>query len=62
MLHFIHDDWHGWQGSNAFHLSDESKKQLRSFENADMAITWLWAHGHKEAARALNAAKKGELA
>jgi hypothetical protein len=58
MLHFIHNDWHGWQGSNAFLLSDESQKQLHSFENADMAITWLWMQGNKDAARALNAAKK----
>jgi len=59
MLHFIHDDWHGWQGSNAFLLSDENVKQLHSFKDADTAITWLFLEGHKDAARALNIAKKG---
>ena len=35
MTHFIHDDWHGWQGSNAFLLSDEKVKRLHSFKDTD---------------------------
>ena len=58
MLHFIHDDWHGWQGSNAFLLSDEKVKRLHSFRDTDAAITWLYLEGHRDAARALNKAKK----
>lgn len=57
MLHFIHDDWHGWQGSNAFLLSDEKVKRLRSFRDADHAIAWLYFEGYRDAARALNKAK-----
>lgn len=57
MLHFIHDDWHGWQGSNAFLLSDEKVKHLRSFKDADAAVTWLYLEGYRDAARALNKAK-----
>ena len=58
MLNFIHDDWHGWQGAGAFLLSDEKVKHLRSFADADAAITWLYLEGHRDAARKLNAVQR----
>ena len=58
MFNCIYDDWHGWQGNNAFLLSDEKVKHLRSFRDADDAITWLYLEGYREAARAFNAAKR----
>jgi hypothetical protein len=59
MLNFIHDDWHGWQGAGAFLLSDEKVKHLRSFADADAAITWLYLEGYRDAARKLNAVQRG---
>jgi hypothetical protein len=60
MVTFTHSDWHGWQSNGQFLLSDESAKRLRYFADIDTAITWLFLEGHKEAARALNTAKKGK--
>ncbi len=60
MTTFTHNDWHGWESNGQFLLSDESVKRPRYFADADTAITWLFLEGHKDAARALNTAKKGD--
>lgn len=58
MTAFIHDDWHGWQSNGQFLLSDEKVKHLRYFADTDAAITWLYLEGYRDAARALNNAKR----
>lgn len=59
---FTFDDWHAWQGEQGMILlSDESASKLRSFDNVDGAVNWLFLAGEKPAARALNAHyKKGQ--
>lgn len=57
-LNFIHGKWHAWSGEGSrILLSDEDAKRLRSFDDLDECITWLYMHGEKDAARALNAHK-----
>lgn len=58
MLSLIYGKWHMWQAAY-FLVSDEEIKTLHSFADVDDAINWLWLNGEKEAARALNKAKKG---
>lgn len=63
MKAFVFEHWHAWDAMNPFHptifLSDENNKKLYRFADVDGVITWLYANGHKAAARALNAHKKG---
>jgi hypothetical protein len=56
-VNFIFGKWHAWQMAT-FLLSDESTKTLRSFPDVDRCINWLFLNGEKDAARALNEAKK----
>lgn len=59
---FIFGHWHAWDNANPFGprimLSDESMGKLYEFADVDSCITWLYAQGYKDAARALNAHKK----
>jgi len=59
MRPFEFNNWHAWEGTSGVLLSDESVKKLRQFSTVDDAINWLFINGHKDAARALNAHKKG---
>lgn len=58
MLHFTHNDWHGWESNGQFLLSDEKVKHLRYFQDATTAMAWLYLEGYRDAARALNKAYK----
>ena len=51
----IYENIHVWLGTKRrVMVSDESTKQLQSFNTKDDAINWLFLNGHKEAARKLN--------
>lgn len=54
MKAFTYQHWHAWQGVGGILLSDERIKQLREFATVDDVINWLYLHGEKPAARALN--------
>jgi len=51
---FEFDNWHLWEATKGFLLSDESIKKLYSFKTIDQAINWLYLNGYKDVARALN--------
>ena len=51
---FEFDNWHLWEATKGFLLSDESIKKLYSFKTIDQAVNWLYLNGYKDAARALN--------
>jgi hypothetical protein len=53
-FNFEYDNWHLWDATKGYLLSDESLKRLYSFNTIDQAINWLFLNGHKDAARALN--------
>lgn len=56
----IYENWHLWTGTNnKILLSDESTKTLKSFDDIDQAINYLFLSGNKEAARYFNKMKKG---
>lgn len=58
MFTFIFNHWHAWQNTQGrYMLSDENTKRLHSFATLDGAINYLFLHGERDAARALNAAK-----
>lgn len=50
MKPFICENWHAWE-------SNESLKKLYSYRNMDEAINWLYVHGNRTVARALNSHK-----
>ena len=48
----IHDNIHVWLGTKQrVMVSNESTKQLQSFNTKDDAINWLFLNGQKEAAQ-----------
>ena len=53
-MNFIFDNWHAWTSNGEILLADEVTMKLRSFENADKCINWLFVNGYKPAARALH--------
>ena len=53
-MNFIFDNWHAWTSDGEILLSDEVTMKLRSFENADKCINWLFVNDHKAVARALH--------
>lgn len=51
---FAHGDWHAWEVSTGWMLSDESVKKLTVHRTADDVVNHLWFAGAKDAARAFN--------
>lgn len=49
---YTFSNWHAWQGSSKWFLSDELRKELREFDNFDQVINFLYLRGEKSAARA----------